>query len=449
MKKKFSMMVLSLVFAAMLITGCMKVEEDFQVNANGSGKISSEVLAEKEELLSVAKKITEAEGGTFDKKVFTAALIGAGYKIVKEDGKEYFSFTDDTTGNRSFQSIREFYRPKDVQIQALSNMVRSEKSKDDYISLTETSLEAAVTGNTEELLPDFDLDEIMGGIGITQEQMQNSKLLLSVTFATPIAKVSEGAELSEDRKTAHFVIPLVSAKTATVFAYCENDIAVKGVASGIVYGRDVTYTIPDGVSAALNGKAVSGKVTSKKSGFYQLSLKAGDGTQKSIYYEIDKDKPVISGIKKNGIYNKEVEVKVQDKSGIVNATLDGRNILSELGGYDTKASNSGMMRYAYTPSSLKDGKHTFKFGDPLGHSASVTFVIDKTAPKVSGVKNGKTYKKAVKIKVTDKNGVKSVKLNGKAIKSGKKVSKKGKYTLVAKDKAGNKKTVKFKIEKKK
>lgn len=73
---------------------------------------------------------------------------------------------------------------------------------------------------------------------------------------------------------------------------------------------------------------------------------------------------------------------------------------------------------------------------------------DKTKPVVSGVKNGKTYHRAVTIKFSDKgSGIKSAKLNGKNIKSGKKVSRNGSYTLVVTDNAGNKTTVKFKIKK--
>lgn len=74
--------------------------------------------------------------------------------------------------------------------------------------------------------------------------------------------------------------------------------------------------------------------------------------------------------------------------------------------------------------------------------------LDNTAPKITGVKNGKTYKKAVTIGFSDKgSGIKSAKLNGKTIKSGKKISKKGKYTLKVTDKAGNTKIVKFTIRK--
>lgn len=75
--------------------------------------------------------------------------------------------------------------------------------------------------------------------------------------------------------------------------------------------------------------------------------------------------------------------------------------------------------------------------------------IDTTAPTVTGVKNKKTYKKAVTIKFSDKggSGIKKATLNGKKISSGKKVSKKGSYTLKVTDKAGNAKTIKFTIKK--
>jgi hypothetical protein len=72
--------------------------------------------------------------------------------------------------------------------------------------------------------------------------------------------------------------------------------------------------------------------------------------------------------------------------------------------------------------------------------------LDNKKPLVTGVKNGYTYKKTVTIKFSDKtSGIKKATLNGKTIQSGKKVSKKGSYTLKVTDKAGNTKTVKFKI----
>lgn len=73
---------------------------------------------------------------------------------------------------------------------------------------------------------------------------------------------------------------------------------------------------------------------------------------------------------------------------------------------------------------------------------------DKTKPVITGVKNGQTYRKPVVVKFSDKDsGIKSAKLNGRSVKSGKRISANGSYTLVVVDKAGNKSTVKFKIKK--
>lgn len=73
--------------------------------------------------------------------------------------------------------------------------------------------------------------------------------------------------------------------------------------------------------------------------------------------------------------------------------------------------------------------------------------LDKTKPTIKGVKNGTTYKKAVTIKFSDKSGIRKATLNGKKIKSGTKVKKNGSYTLIVTDKAGNSRTVRFKIRK--
>ena len=81
---------------------------------------------------------------------------------------------------------------------------------------------------------------------------------------------------------------------------------------------------------------------------------------------------------------------------------------------------------------------------------------DTKKPTVKGVKNGKTYKKTVTIKVSDKSGIKKVTLNGKKMsvskfKKGYKIKRKSttkSYTLKVWDKAGNKRVVKFKIKKK-
>lgn len=96
--------------------------------------------------------------------------------------------------------------------------------------------------------------------------------------------------------------------------------------------------------------------------------------------------------------------------------------------------------------------HNFFFTYSCGVLGSVMIVDydgcipDFIAP-TTNIKNGKTYKPGKKITFSDKeSGMVSAKLDGKTIKYGHVVKKKGKHELVLIDLAGNKKTVKFKIK---
>jgi hypothetical protein len=105
---------------------------------------------------------------------------------------------------------------------------------------------------------------------------------------------------------------------------------------------------------------------------------------------------------------------------------------------------------SYSFTVKKNGAYTILVSDNYGNYYSTVVKIngvDDKAPAVSGVKDGKVYKKAVTIRFSDqKSGIKKAVLNGKAIKSGTKVSKNGKYTLKVTDNAGNVKTIKFQLK---
>jgi hypothetical protein len=136
----------------------------------------------------------------------------------------------------------------------------------------------------------------------------------------------------------------------------------------------------------------------------------------------------LSGVKNNAYYNKKVTVKAAADTVIASLKVNGKEVGSD------------------TCTISKEGKNTVICKTANGKTTKVSFVIDTTKPKISGVASGKTYKSARTIKFSDKYEVKSATLNGKKISSGKKVSKKGSYKLVVTDKAGNKNTIKFKIK---
>ena len=111
--------------------------------------------------------------------------------------------------------------------------------------------------------------------------------------------------------------------------------------------------------------------------------------------------------------------------------------------------SAGNGRYSFQ--TLENGVYTVMVEDTGGRRYSSTVKvsgIDDKTPAVAGVKNGRTYKKVVTVRFSDRqSGIRSATLNGRKIPSGKKVSADGTYRLVVADKAGNKAVVKFRIRK--
>ncbi|HAU88046.1 MAG TPA: hypothetical protein DCW90_21995 [Lachnospiraceae bacterium] len=151
-------------------------------------------------------------------------------------------------------------------------------------------------------------------------------------------------------------------------------------------------------------------------------------------YPKDTKKPVIYGAKNgayyrcNGDYDDAVQIRLSDDIGIKKATVNGKLMGNE--------------EYFYN-----DAQYNVTAYDYAGNVSKITFYIDSTKPTISGVTNGKYYNQTKTIKFSDKRGVKSATLNGKAVKSGTKVGRTGKYTLKVTDKAGNIRQATFVIDK--
>jgi hypothetical protein len=165
----------------------------------------------------------------------------------------------------------------------------------------------------------------------------------------------------------------------------------------------------------------------KKSVTFEAMGKNSTDTALYAYTSKSKKKITISGIDENGCTTKN-SVKVAADQKIKKITVGGK----------TQSSEKVALK--------KDGTYTIRV--ETKDSVNVfTVCRDTKRPTVSGVKNGETYKNSVKITFKDKtSGVASATLNGKVIKSGKKVTKSGNYTLKVTDRAGNTKIVKFKLK---
>lgn len=459
MKKKMLFICTLVMMFAVLLTGCMQIEESIQVNQDGSGSISAQILFPKQDTVDMLQKIHKEEGEEETEQDILNEMKEFGYQVIQENGQEYFVVDGQTDASVKFSSIPKFYKMDYSEgntttglTQVLgTSLLRTENATGDFLEVSETAFRASIpavaanSGLADSLSQAFgkDMEESLKKAGLEDMQtlMKKTKLLFSIKFDSKIVQASEEAVLSEDDTKATFTVPAYPDKELILSASCENDIAFDGVRSGIIYGKSVSYEIPSDVTATLNGSTVRGIVTSENSKGYELCLKKADGTQKTIYYEIDKKAPTVKNLVNNGLCGGKTRVYISDEqSGIQSVTVDGKDILKQQQ-FDFDADDN-IVTY-YTMKAFKEGKHTLVAQDKLGNTITIKFSLDKTAPTVRGVKNKGVYKKPVTIKVSDKSGIKSIKLNGKSIQSGKCITKAGKYKLVVTDKAGNQRVVNF------
>ncbi len=167
-----------------------------------------------------------------------------------------------------------------------------------------------------------------------------------------------------------------------------------------------------------------------------------------------KDKVTVSVTSGIGTETKLVEYR-QGKLGedsIGNSTYWGKLLSGEYyNSYDDKTVQLKLNdENAYVFEVKNNGYFTLLLSDNKnGHIIKNVKVsgIDDVKPSITGVKNNKTYKVSVTVKFSDKgSGIKSATLNGSKIKSGTKITAKGKYKLVVKDKAGNENSISFTVK---
>ncbi len=210
-------------------------------------------------------------------------------------------------------------------------------------------------------------------------------------------------------------------KTPPVVSGVTNKKTVKGVAT-------VKFHDNSGIkSATLNGITVQSGVKVTKAGTYHLEVIDKVGNVKKLTFRVDLAAPKVKGVTPNKVYKGDVKISGVDDIEVRVFTI-----------------NNNLSRG--TVKVTKPGKHTVFLEDYAGRRTTTVFYIDKSTPKVSGVKNKAVYRKAVKVKFTDDTGIKTLTLNGKKFKNNSTIKKKGKYTLVAVDKAGRKTTVSFTIK---
>ena len=158
---------------------------------------------------------------------------------------------------------------------------------------------------------------------------------------------------------------------------------IEGVKDGSAYNKEVTPVVKFkevcDVKLYKNGKLVSGYSSGNKvteDGKYEIKAKYGVGTESSIKFTIDKSalKVEVSYSTTEPTYN---DVKVTIKSDMELKKLSGWTLSKD--------------KKALTKTYTKNTSEKVKVEGTSGNSATVQVTIkniDKTAPKIEGVKNG-------------------------------------------------------------
>lgn len=177
----------------------------------------------------------------------------------------------------------------------------------------------------------------------------------------------------------------------------------------------------------------------------------------------DTTAPKMTGAKNNKYYKKiPAKLNFTDDVAVKEVLWNGKFVTNS----NTVDGNGTVLQTMWTTAdgkiAVKQGKNIYQVTDLNGNVSTFTIYIDSKAPVVKGVKNNKIYNKEAVIYVKDAVEIKSIKINGKAQKMGKKqlvksgkykgyykytIKKKGMNKIVVTDMAGNKKTMKVRIQK--
>lgn len=240
-----------------------------------------------------------------------------------------------------------------------------------------------------------------------------------------------GSTVSNEGKHTLVVTSLAGIATTVIFTIDKTAPVVLGITNGEISKVNKAISFSEG-TAVLDGVSFTSGSTVSSEGKHTLTVTDAAGNITTITFVIDKTAPTLTvkagktAVKVGGISASNVTITARDLFDLTKtATLNGK-----------------AFAWPSNDCFTKDGKYVVTVKDPYGHSTTVTFTVDKTAPKIKA----KKVKGGVSVTVTEANlSAETVTLNGKKIAWSGKYTKKGSYTVTVSDKAGHKSVSRFEI----
>ena len=154
----------------------------------------------------------------------------------------------------------------------------------------------------------------------------------------------------------------------------------------------------------------------------------------------DTTAPEITGIEDGKVYAENVT-----------ATINADDLEKAICKFVAEDGTESEYEFSSGKEFTESGKYILIVTDKSGNKTEISFTIDKNAPEITGVENGKIYNVDVTPVISDKNLKKvTYKLNDgeeNDLEEGTTLVEEGIYTITAEDEAGNKVEISFEIDK--
>ena len=184
------------------------------------------------------------------------------------------------------------------------------------------------------------------------------------TWTVPVTSATGDGTLRLDFTGLTGVTPNVSAAYTSGQYYTLDNTAptVTGVDNNGKYNTDKTMTLEADATATLNGASFTSGTEVSEEGDFTLIATDAAGNTITLVFTIDKTAPVVSGVTANVLYTTNPTITYNEGS----ATLNGS---------------------AFTSGSTvsTDASYVLIVTDEAGNSTTINFILDKTAPVISGV----------------------------------------------------------------
>ncbi|WP_052343677.1 S-layer homology domain-containing protein [Bacillus massiliigorillae] len=277
-------------------------------------------------------------------------------------------------------------------------------------------------GNTT--IVHFEIDKTSPEItGVANQGVYNTSVTIQFNEGKATlnrGSIETGTEVETEGKYELIVTDKAGNVTTVNFEIDKTSPEITGVANQGVYNTSVTIQFNEG-KATLNGESIETGTEVEAEGKYELIVTDKAGNVTTVYFDMDKTAPKVTGVTDKGIYNKSVTIAFNEGE----ATLNGKEI-----------ANGSTVE--------KEGTYQLIVTDAAGNKTTMSFEIDKTAPEVTGVTNQGVYETTVTIGFNEGEAT----LNGELIQNGTELKQEGQYQLIVTDFAGNQTVVNFTIKKK-